>query len=584
MTVKPYGFVSAQRFTAHHTLDDAIDQVVPRIVNVAAITAVDCSQFTDGQMVVARGRSAVGDGGGGVFTYSATSTATVDGGIVIAPSAGAGRLLRDGYTALGFNGPVQLQWWGTVDLTGVADSRAVLIAARDYMKAQTIKNPIELPAGTIGLSDTFECENDGLVYSGKGAGIPKEISAEIPDMVASGMTTLKPTASFSTDGRPLMRLRPKTGANTVSRQRLAGGVRGVTFDCNDKSSGLEILSCMGAIFNDLFAARCKATTGYGYSLGVTSDYLGTDLGGCTRNKFDRVNSFNGRMVLWGDTYLGSNANLLQFYSCHQRGNGNAGWDVGNSDSCMFFGCGGKMTLHADDSCDKDIRQPGVYRASRAHIITGWQGGVTAKATVTGTVSTYRCVILGFTDENGATLTIEPSTGSGKPAAALTVLVDRHTKGSGTGDVTTDSGHLFGLSPTGAFLSKSTQSIAKTTWVNIGWSAADFNTHAAWDKDTDSTAIVIPAGISCASLQASVEWASAGTATVRTIKFLKNGADFPGTSIVTLGNSSGNLAQISLPLIKVQPGDVFQLAAYHDQASGPLQILSSNSSWLNLRLT
>lgn len=57
------------------------------------------------------GRDTVGDGGGGWFWFSSSSTQSADGGTVFAPSGG-GRLFRQGWTILGFNGTVLAPWFG----------------------------------------------------------------------------------------------------------------------------------------------------------------------------------------------------------------------------------------------------------------------------------------------------------------------------------------------------------------------------------------------------------------------------------------------------------------------------------------
>lgn len=91
------------------------------LIRVDAIMAVDCRGMRDGQTIEARGRTVAGDGGGGVFTYSQSSGATVDGAVVHLPLVGVGRLIRQGYTVFGFAGTVRLAWFGA-DASGVSDS------------------------------------------------------------------------------------------------------------------------------------------------------------------------------------------------------------------------------------------------------------------------------------------------------------------------------------------------------------------------------------------------------------------------------------------------------------------------------
>lgn len=78
----------------------------------STVLAFDATNCPDGAAIMFRGRSAVLDGGGGVFTYSKASTQTVDNGTVFAPAAGGGRLFRSGWTVVGFNGDLIPRWFG----------------------------------------------------------------------------------------------------------------------------------------------------------------------------------------------------------------------------------------------------------------------------------------------------------------------------------------------------------------------------------------------------------------------------------------------------------------------------------------
>jgi hypothetical protein len=77
-----------------------------------AIVGYNASYLRNGDAVLASGRTAAFDGGGGEFFYAKTGTQTVDNGIVFAPSAGGGRIIRRGYTVFGFNGPIRPEWYG----------------------------------------------------------------------------------------------------------------------------------------------------------------------------------------------------------------------------------------------------------------------------------------------------------------------------------------------------------------------------------------------------------------------------------------------------------------------------------------
>lgn len=102
---------------------------VPRI-SAGTIANFNSTDTPDGAVIFFSGRTIADDGGGGWFTYSSSSIATVDGGIVFAP-IGGGRLLRDGYHELGFNGQVYVGWFGATG-KGVTDDTSAIQAAIDY--------------------------------------------------------------------------------------------------------------------------------------------------------------------------------------------------------------------------------------------------------------------------------------------------------------------------------------------------------------------------------------------------------------------------------------------------------------------
>lgn len=92
-------------------------------VVVPAVSAVNpvALGLSENQFLYALGRSANGDGGGGAFVFRATSTAPVDGGLVFAPTAGTGRLIRDGWASYGHDRAIDPVWYGA-DPTGATSS------------------------------------------------------------------------------------------------------------------------------------------------------------------------------------------------------------------------------------------------------------------------------------------------------------------------------------------------------------------------------------------------------------------------------------------------------------------------------
>lgn len=105
-----------------------MDQQIGLLINTFNSTL-----STDGAALYFAGRDTLNDGGGGWFTFSSGSVATADGGIVFAPTGG-GRLLRDGYHALGFNNDINAMWFG-VKANGTTNDSAALQSAIDAAAA-----------------------------------------------------------------------------------------------------------------------------------------------------------------------------------------------------------------------------------------------------------------------------------------------------------------------------------------------------------------------------------------------------------------------------------------------------------------
>ncbi|MRT01142.1 hypothetical protein GJQ57_21065 [Ralstonia pickettii] len=121
-----------------------------------AITNVNVTGLADGAAIIGKGRNAVGDGGGGLFRYVASSSQAVDGGTVFAPAVGSGRIFRDGWTVLGFNGDLMVQDFGVVpgafDAGTLAANDTALANARTWLAANTNAGKLKFPAGTYGYN------------------------------------------------------------------------------------------------------------------------------------------------------------------------------------------------------------------------------------------------------------------------------------------------------------------------------------------------------------------------------------------------------------------------------------------------
>lgn len=146
------------------------------VTTVSAITNIDATALPDGSVVNAKGRDAIGDGGGGEFRYSAASQQAVDGVAVFAPAIGPGRFFRAGWTVLGFNGQVSVRWAGA---KGDATDEYVPIE-RAFLFCVANRANLHFPTGTYSsgiknmpfkqqvfpASNLLDCQN--ITISGDG--------------------------------------------------------------------------------------------------------------------------------------------------------------------------------------------------------------------------------------------------------------------------------------------------------------------------------------------------------------------------------------------------------------------------------
>lgn len=96
-------------------------------VYAATITGFNSTGLADGAAIFFAGRNVSNDGGGGWFTFSAASVMSADGGLVFAPTGG-GRLFRNGWSIFGFNGPVNIKWFGAAGDGSTNDDAAKTLA------------------------------------------------------------------------------------------------------------------------------------------------------------------------------------------------------------------------------------------------------------------------------------------------------------------------------------------------------------------------------------------------------------------------------------------------------------------------
>jgi hypothetical protein len=145
------------------------------------------SQPADNTVVWVACRATPGDGGDGLFRYSASSTAAVNGGTVLS-ATGGGRWIRESSDGL------NVLWFGAHG-DGVADDTAAIQAAISASSGA----PIDLPSGTYLVSGTLSVPptlRNAFHLRGAGA-----ISTQLRFTGKGAALRLDPSATPSTDTR-----------------------------------------------------------------------------------------------------------------------------------------------------------------------------------------------------------------------------------------------------------------------------------------------------------------------------------------------------------------------------------------------
>ena len=161
-----------QRVTGGNPVFGAITGAPYRLTSIADLKAIDVRTVANGQVVELLGYVTAGDGGGGLFTYSNSSTSSDNGGTVIAPTAGAGRWLRT------IVGSISIVCFGA-KCDGVTDDHAAINNALAAAGAVLIP-----PAATTLISGALVMPSNSSI-TGAGPGSTILVGAAIGILAAS---------------------------------------------------------------------------------------------------------------------------------------------------------------------------------------------------------------------------------------------------------------------------------------------------------------------------------------------------------------------------------------------------------------
>lgn len=143
------------------SVESTLANVVPTVANLAALRTRLASKHKHVHLL---GYTTAGDGGGGLFYWDATSTATDNGGTIIQPGFGTGGALATGRWARQYAGALRPEWFGsrgngkvvtdlTVSGTAATSAAQAQFTTADVGKLITIENAPSNPStGTVAIS------------------------------------------------------------------------------------------------------------------------------------------------------------------------------------------------------------------------------------------------------------------------------------------------------------------------------------------------------------------------------------------------------------------------------------------------
>lgn len=383
------------------------------------ITTFDATDIPDGSVVIAKDRSALNDGGGGTFTYNATSTQTADNVLVFAPTGG-GRVFREGWTALGFNGPINVKWAGAA-CNGTTDDYAAINRVISILTAQK-GGTVQLGAAHR-IDTTLTLQTPNIMFEGEGADINHNTGTNGAQagtrLIWGGAAAATMMVFSSVDG---------TGNQKLS----GGGVRNVFFDsgCTTNgtgaSVGISIVSYDKGTFDNLFFREFQ-------SYGITTSMLVNlfDARDVQRNTFNRcasrnfINQNGGLFYIEGDTamfsgsgaggtYVLANSSLNTFNDCDALFYNGVGYNIGNSDHNTFVGCrsiritggtGAGLVFRGSNQRNTNA-SPGTESSdaaftARKNIFINWTGGgeIIARGTTSFTYPSFKNIFMMLDDSN-----------------------------------------------------------------------------------------------------------------------------------------------------------------------------------------
>jgi hypothetical protein len=278
------------------------------------VIGINTTNIPDGATVICAGRGVPNDGGGGVFTFVKSSTQTADNGLVFAP-IGGGRLFRQGWSVVGFNGALSPLFFGAKG-DGTTDDAVALQAIVTAAFTPGVEQEITLAGGTFLTNTPISYPAGGYVN------------------LISG--TIKAGSSF-----PL-------GRHVVEATNQSGGLvhhdlrfRDVTFDGSHRGGGLHLDNYIRVVVDSCNAFHFP-TSGFWLSKTIDShecmfvkcysfEYLYNESGYLTPTPTSvgfQIDSFDNHLIGVVSYYTGIGITVNgQYNLIHQAHVGGATWAI-----------------------------------------------------------------------------------------------------------------------------------------------------------------------------------------------------------------------------------------------------------------
>ena len=576
----------------------------------AALTAIGASARFDDMRVSVASRSTDGDGGEGEWRFDAASSASANGGTILAPDAGTGRWLRQ------YSGAVNVRWFGAKGDNSTDDVAA--------FNAAGALNMVYVPAGTYVLSAEWLITgksvfifgdgraNTVLKFSGTARGIYVDNSGVFAavDIYDIGIktTATSPTGTAivivwpdTFDGRQIHKGVIANCQIEGSTNTTMGWAKGISYT---RGNGVTIRDC-GILGKDTNGSSSTNIQTDKTVSSIAIEYLGSSgaypteirVVGCYISCWDTaldspgsgegiyVNNsvmINVRVGVDCEPPLATRYRpLLNIADTHIAAFQYAIYALGMiqsyiHDNLLYFADGGNQDgeiLHLEEGGGVHIHNNGFYSFGTTYDCTG----ITVQNTGTTIANVIDRNSFGTMDKG-----IWLKSTSGR--TWLKGNIAEGTYASGFIDNDTSSA-IIGQRGCLAYLNAASQAIADSTVTKINWDTQEYDTDGFFAPTSNS--FIIPAGFTGlkARLSTRVTW-EGNTTGNRTVTILKNNNIlYPGCSPNAISEADGTetlgmAAQTGI--IILVDGDDFEVQV-EQKSGGSLNVLGAQRMWFQLEI-